>query len=51
MNQLKLRTSGNLLIILEESIVEYTSSNEKSKTGRCQHVTIVSFAEHYYGYE
>ena len=37
MNRLKLETSGELLIILEESI-EY-SSNESSKTIICQHVT------------
>ena len=37
-NQLKFETSGELPIILYESILEYTSS-EQIKTGRCQHVT------------
>ena len=36
-SRLKFKTSGNLPIILEESI-EYTL-NEYSKTGRCQHVS------------
>ena len=36
-NQLKLEISKELLVILEESI-KYTS-NELSKTGRCQHAT------------
>ena len=36
-SRLKLETSGELPVVLEESI-EYTS-NEYSKTGRCQHVT------------
>ena len=37
-NRLKLKTSGGLPIILEESMEEY-ASNEQSKIGRCQHVT------------
>ena len=37
-NWLKLETSGNLPIILEESM-EYTRTNESIETGRCQHVT------------
>jgi hypothetical protein len=34
-NQLKLETSRELPFILEESIEEYTSTEESSKTGRC----------------
>ena len=37
-NRLKLETSGESPISLEESILEYTQMNGSIKTGRCQHV-------------
>ena len=37
-NRLGFKTSGDLLIVSMDSI-EYISSNEGNKTGRCQHVT------------
>ena len=37
-NQLKLETAGEIQIILEEPVEEYTQMN-KAKTRRCQRVT------------